>query len=93
MQKKQIVIDKRTLEVILNDQKSEMEGWTDEFLCSRNEESLVDLGSPQAQVVIGVRRCGQAADQSCDRRASMRKVNAVYADFGWRWRQVRLCGF
>ena len=60
MQKKQIVIDKRTLEVILNDQKSEMEGWTDEFLCSRNEESLVDLGSPQAQVVIGVRRCGKS---------------------------------
>lgn len=47
MQKKQIVIDKRTLEVILNDQKSEMEGWTDEFLCSRNEESLVDLGCPR----------------------------------------------
>ena len=60
MQKKQIVIDKRTLEVILNDQKSEMEAWTDEFLCSRNEESLVDLGSPQAQVVIGVRRCGKS---------------------------------
>lgn len=79
MQKKQIVIDKRTLEVILNDQKSEMEGWTDEFLCSRNEESLVDLGSPQAQVVIGVRRCGKST--LCMQTLAGAGVKFAYADF------------
>ena len=79
MQKKQIVIDKRTLEVILNDQKTEMEGWTDEFLCSRNEESLVDLGSPQAQVVIGVRRCGKST--LCMQTLTGAGVKFAYADF------------
>ena len=57
---KQEVIDKRTLEVILSDQKGEIEARRDEKLCTRREEQLVDLGSPQAQVVIGVRRCGKS---------------------------------
>ena len=57
---KEAFIDKRTLEVILNDQKAEVESWSGEHLCSRYEESLVDLNSPQAQVVIGVRRSGKS---------------------------------
>ncbi len=57
---KEVIIDKRTLEVIFNDQKTEIDSWSDEFLCSRNEETLMDLESPQAQVVIGVRRSGGA---------------------------------
>lgn len=60
MRKKLITIDKRKLEVILNDQKNELDEWTNDHLCSRNEEGLIDLGSPQAQVVIGVRRCGKS---------------------------------
>ena len=52
---KEIIVDKRTLEVILNDQKTEIDNWSEDYLCSRNEEVLVDLNSPQAQVVIGVR--------------------------------------
>ena len=79
MQKKQIVIDKRTLELILNDQKTEIEGWTDKFLCSRNEERLVDLGSPQAQVVIGVRRCGKST--LCMQTLTGAGLKFAYADF------------
>lgn len=57
---KQEVIDKRDLEVILRDQKEEIETRKEERLCPRLEEQLVDLNSPQAQVVIGVRRCGKS---------------------------------
>lgn len=34
---KEALIDKRTLEVILTDQKSEIDNWSDEYLCSRNQ--------------------------------------------------------
>ena len=57
---KQEVIDKRSLEIILSDQKKEIENRREEQLCPRREEELVDLNSPQAQVVIGVRRCGKS---------------------------------
>lgn len=57
---KQSVIDKRSLEVILSDQKTEIESRKADSLCPRQEEQLVDLDSPQAQVVIGVRRCGKS---------------------------------
>lgn len=53
-------MDKRALEVILTDQKAEIDNWSSEYLCSRYEERLVDLNSPQAQVVIGVRRSGKS---------------------------------
>lgn len=53
-------IDKRTLEVILTDQKAEIDNWSNESLCARNEEKLLDLSSPQVQVVIGVRRSGKS---------------------------------
>lgn len=57
---KQMVIDKRSLEMVLSDQKTEMDGRKTDQLCPRQEEQLVDLDSPQAQVVIGVRRCGKS---------------------------------
>lgn len=53
-------IDKRTLETVLSDQRSETENWRERHLCPRTEESLIDLSSPQAQVVIGVRRSGKS---------------------------------
>ena len=56
---KQNVIDKRALEHILTDQKNEITGRREESLCHCKEERLVDLGSPQAQVVIGVRHCSR----------------------------------
>ena len=58
--KQKVVIDKRTLEVILTDQQEELEAKRDDKLCRRKEEQLIDLNSPQAQVVIGVRRSGKS---------------------------------
>ena len=37
---KESLIDKRTLEVILNDQKEELEGWSENQLCSRGDLRL-----------------------------------------------------
>ncbi len=48
------------MEIILSDQKREIEERRKERLCPRREEQLVELSSPQAQVVIGVRRCGKS---------------------------------
>lgn len=79
MQTRQALIDKRTLEVILNDQKNELTEWKDEHLCSRDEESLIDLDSPQAQVVIGVRRCGKST--LCMQSLTSAGVLFAYADF------------
>jgi len=55
-----VMVDKRTLEFILSDQQEELEERGKESLCRRTEETLVDLTSPQAQVVIGVRRSGKS---------------------------------
>lgn len=72
-------IDKRILETILNDQKKEIEDWTSDSLCSRNEECLVDLNSPQAQVVIGVRRSGKST--LCLQTLAGANVKFAYTDF------------
>jgi len=76
---KEQIIDKRTLEVIFSDQKEELDNWSDEQLCSRNEQSLVDLNSPQAQVVIGVRRSGKST--LCLQTLTGIKEKFAYADF------------
>ncbi|MBR1461992.1 MAG: ATP-binding protein [Prevotella sp.] len=76
---KEIIVDKRTLEIILNDQKTEIDNWSDDYLCSRNEEILVDLNSPQAQVVIGVRRSGKST--LCLQTLSGADVKFAYVDF------------
>ncbi len=54
------ILDIRTLETILRDQKAEIDNWPNEPICTRSEEKLVDLNSPQAQVIIGVRRSGKS---------------------------------
>ncbi len=76
---KEVIVDKRTLEVILNDQKTEIDNWSEDYLCSRNEEKLVDLNSPQAQVVIGVRRSGKST--LCLQTLTGADVKFAYADF------------
>ena len=43
------MIDKRTLEFVLTDQQEELEKRAQEFLCHRQEETLIDLKSTQAQ--------------------------------------------
>ena len=72
-------MDKRALEVILTDQKAEIDNWSSEYLCSRYEERLVDLNSPQAQVVIGVRRSGKST--LCLQTLADAGVVFAYVDF------------
>ena len=76
---KQAFTDKRTLELILSDQKREIEQRSSEALCRRPEEQLVDLGSPQAQVVIGVRRSGKST--LCFQTLHHAGVKFAYVDF------------
>lgn len=78
-EKEERIIDKRSLETILVDQKSEIGSWRNEQLCTRYEERLVDLESPQAQVVIGVRRSGKST--LCKQVLSDAGVQFAYADF------------
>ncbi len=75
----QEVIDKRALEVALSDQKEEISARGEERLCSRREEQLIDLNSPQAQVVIGVRRCGKST--LCFQALWHTKETFAYVDF------------
>lgn len=79
MTKQPIVIDKRTLEVILTDQQEELEARCKDYLCHREEEKLIDLKSPQAQVVIGVRRSGKST--LCFQALESADVKYAYADF------------
>ena len=55
-----MMIDKRTQEFVLTEQQEELEARAQEMLCHRREEALIDIESPQAQVVIGVRRSGKS---------------------------------
>ena len=45
---------------IIADQQIEVEQFELSKICNRPEEALVDLDSPLAQIVIGVRRCGKS---------------------------------
>ena len=47
-------------EQILAHQKEELRIFSDKKLCTREEESLVDIDSNLAQIVIGVRRSGKS---------------------------------
>lgn len=73
------VIDKRTIETVLLDQKEELDAKRGLRLCSRLEESLIDLNSTQAQVVIGVRRSGKST--LCFLALEHANVNYAYVDF------------
>lgn len=77
--KQSVFIDKRTLELILTDQQEELEAKRNDLLCHRSEESLIDLKSPQAQVVIGVRRSGKST--LCFQVLENAGVKYAYADF------------
>lgn len=53
-------MDKRELETIIEDQREELEAKKHLKFVHRVAEDLIDFDSPQAQVVIGVRRCGKS---------------------------------
>lgn len=73
------VYDKRTLEIILTDQREELEAKSSEVFCKRKEQTLIDLKSSQAQVVIGVRRSGKST--LCYQALQDAGVKYAYADF------------
>lgn len=73
------MVDKRTLEFSLSDQKEEMEEYAQETLCRRCEEQQIDLDSTQAQVVIGVRRSGKST--LCYQALRDKGVKYAYANF------------
>jgi predicted AAA+ superfamily ATPase len=73
------MIDLRTLEQILSDQAEELTVKERHNYCLRHEESLIDLDSPQAQVVIGIRRCGKST--LCYNALRHAGVNFAYVNF------------
>ena len=77
--KNENMIDKRILEFILVDQKEDIENRAYEELCFREEVKLVDLSSPQAQVVIGVRRSGKST--LCYQSLTKTRAKFAYVDF------------
>lgn len=73
------MIDKRTLETILTDQAEELEQKANMQFCQRKEEDKIDLDSPQAQVVIGVRRSGKSI--LCYNALRRKGVKYAYVNF------------
>lgn len=72
-------MDKRILEQILTEQQEEIGLRSEERLCKRKESKLIDLDSPQAQVVIGVRRSGKST--LCYQALHNAGVKFAYVDF------------
>ena len=67
------------LERIILDQQEELEQFREEKYCQRKEESLIDLGSNLAQVVIGVRRSGKST--LCINALERAGVSYAYVNF------------
>ena len=72
-------MDKRILETILADQAEELSLKRTMRFCKRKEESLIDLKSSQAQVVIGVRRSGKST--LCYNALIRKRVKFAYVNF------------
>ena len=73
------MVDKRTLELILSEQVGELAAKAKTKRCKRKEESLIDLESSLAQVVIGVRRSGKST--LCFNALHASKVKYAYVNF------------
>ncbi len=54
------MIEKRFITQVVQEQKSELQAYSEEQYCTRREETLVDVDSKRAQVVVGVRRSGKS---------------------------------
>lgn len=72
-------MDKRILETILTDQAEELASKKSMRFCQRKEEDSIDLKSPQAQVVIGVRRSGKST--LCYNALIRKGVKFAYVNF------------
>lgn len=64
---------------IVADQKEELKLINPKDLCSRKEESLFDIGSPLAQIVIGVRRSGKST--ICHKVLKEKNIPYAYVNF------------
>ncbi len=64
---------------IIADQRIEIEQFKLSEVCDRAEEALVDLDSPLAQIVIGVRRCGKST--LCHTVLKKSGLNYAYINF------------
>ncbi len=73
------MIEKRILEEVATEQHQELLDMSSARLCSRREESLIDLESSMAQCVIGVRRSGKST--LCYNMLRSQKVKFAYVNF------------
>ena len=64
---------------VIADQQIEVTNFELDSICHRAEEQLVDLDSPLAQIVIGVRRCGKST--LCHTILKESGVNYAYVNF------------
>lgn len=67
------------LERVLRDQREELENTDFSQFVTRKEEEQIDLNSPVAQIVIGVRRCGKST--LCQKVLKQSGVSFAYANF------------
>jgi len=67
------------LERVLRDQREELENTDFSRFVTRKEEEQIDLNSPVAQIVIGVRRCGKST--LCQKVLKQSGVSFAYANF------------
>lgn len=67
------------LERVLRDQKEELDTVDFSQYVTRKEENQIDLDSPVAQIVIGVRRCGKST--LCQKVLKQSGVSFAYANF------------
>ena len=67
------------LERVLRDQREELENTDFSQYVTRKEEGQMDLNSPMAQIVIGVRRCGKSI--LCQKVLKQSGVSFAYANF------------
>ena len=72
-------MERSKLERIVLDQQEELDGFRTGDYCRRQEESLIDLKSNLAQVVIGVRRSGKST--LCINALERAKVKYAYVNF------------
>ncbi|MGI6222345.1 MAG: ATP-binding protein [Prevotella sp.] len=73
------MIDKRIIEQVIQEQKLELQAYAEEEYCTRREETLVDVDSKRAQVVVGVRRSGKSV--LCYHILQQHKDKFAYVNF------------
>lgn len=76
---KQVIMKTNKYMQVIADQQLEVKGFNLRKICNRPEEVLMDLDSPLAQIVIGVRRCGKST--LCHTVLKKKGINYAYVNF------------